>query len=188
MVKDSIISFQTSSEIRRCLEKLAEQKKQSVPSVVESIVYSHLKDNKVLEGIFHSRRRSERMKIDLPAFIGDPRWQRWEFIAVNLIDLSFGGIKFSAPKGTRLVMESNSETAEFNVIFTLPNTLWPINVKFHPRQVFESEEKVLVGAAFVNPDFYTCTALQKHLICLTSTKSFPPHREDPKEKASPDRI
>ena len=76
MVKDSTISFQTSSEICRCLEKLAEQEKQSVPSVVEAIVCSHLKDSKVLEGIFQSRRRSERIKVGLPAFIGDPRWQR----------------------------------------------------------------------------------------------------------------
>ena len=164
MVKDSTISFQTSSEIRHYLEKLAEQEKQSVPLVVESIIYSHLKDNKALEGIFQSRRRSERMKVDLPAFIGDSRWQRREFIEAKITDLSFGGIRFLAPKGTRLVIESDSETAEFKVIFTLPNNFWPINVKFHPRWVSESEEEDHVGAAFVNPDFYACTTLQKYLI------------------------
>jgi hypothetical protein len=164
MIKDSTISFQTSSEICRCLERLAEQEKQSVPSVVESIIYSHLKDNKVVGGIFQSRRRSERKKVGLPAFIGDSRWQREEFIAVNIIDLSFGGIRFSTPKGTRPVIQNNSVSAEFNVIFTLPNTLWPINVKFHPRRVFESDEEVHVGAALVDPDFYTCTVLQKYLM------------------------
>lgn len=163
MVKDSTISFQTSSEIHHYLKKLAEQEKQSVPLVVESIIVSHLKDNKVLEGIYQTRRRSERMKADLPAFIGDPRWQRREFIPVKIIDVSFGGIRFSAPKGTRLVIESNIEKAEFKVIFTLPNTFWPINVKFHPQRVYESEEEDHVGAAFVNPNFYTCTVLQKHL-------------------------
>ena len=170
MVKDSTISFQTSSEICRCLEKLAEQEKQSVPSFVEAIVCSHLKDSKVLEGIFQSRRRSERIKVGLPAFIGDPRWQRWEFIAVNIIDLSFGGICFSAPKGIRLVIESNSDTAELNVIFTLPNTLWPINIKFQPQRVIEGAEDVQVGATLVNPDFYACTALQKYLMCIPPTK------------------
>ena len=164
MIKDSTISFQTSSEICRCLERLAEQEMQSVPSVVESIIYSHLKDNKVFEGIFQSRRRSERIKVGLPAFIGDPRWQREEFIAVHIIDLSFGGIRFSAPKGTRLVLQNDSASAEFNVIFTLPNTLWPINVKFHPRRVFESDKEVHVGAALVDPDFYTCMVLQKYLM------------------------
>jgi hypothetical protein len=169
MVKDSTISFQTTSEICRCLEKLAEQEKQSVPSFVESIVYNHLKDSRVLEDIFQSRRRSERMKVDLPAFIGDPRWQRWEFIAVNIIDLSFGGICFSAPKAIRMVIEGNSETAEFNVIFTLPNTLWPINVKFQPHRVVEGAEDVEVGATLVNPDFYACTALQKYLMSTPTT-------------------
>jgi len=164
MVKDGTISFQTSSEIRHYLEKLAEQEKQSVPFVVESIIHNYLKENKVLESIYQSRRRSERIKADLPAFIGDPRWQRKNFIAVKIIDLSFGGIRFSAPKGTRLAIESNGEAAEFKVIFTLPNTSWPINVKFHPRRVSESEEEDHVGAAFVNPDFYTCTVLQKYLI------------------------
>jgi hypothetical protein len=164
MIKDSSVSFQTSSEICRCLEKLAEQEKRSVSSVVESIIYSHLKDNKVLESVFQSRRRSERMNVDLPAFIGDPRWQRWEFITANIIDLSFGGIRFSVPKGLRLEMQNCGETSEFRVIFTLPDTLWPINVKFQPRRVFECAEEVQVGAAFVNPDFYTCTALQKYLM------------------------
>lgn len=165
MVKDSTISFQTSSEIRHYLDKLAEQKKQSVSSVVESIIYSHLKDNKALEeGIFPSRRRSERMKVDLPAYIGDPRWQRSEFIAVKISDLSLGGIRFSAPKGTRAVIESNSETTEFKVIFTLPDTFWPINVEFHPWWVSESEEEDHVGAAFVKPDYYTYTTLQKRMM------------------------
>lgn len=173
MVKDSTISFQTSSEICRHLEKLAEQEKQSVPSFVEAIVCSHLKEKKLLEGIVQSRRRSERIKVGLPAFIGDSRWQRWEFIAVNIIDLSFGGICFSAPKGIGLVIESNSETAELNVIFTLPKTLWPIKVKFQPQRVIEGADTVQVGATLVNPDFYACTALQKYL--MTSPPTQFPH-------------
>lgn len=177
-VKDSTICFQTSSEICRCLEELAEQEKQSVSSVVESIIYSHLKDNKVFEGIFESRRRSERIRVGLPAFIGDPRWQRAEFIAAHIIDLSLGGIRFSVPKGSRLEMENSGETAKFSVIFNLPNTLWPINVKFQPQRIFESAEEVHVGAALVNPDFYACTALQKHLICMIPTEISQPKRED----------
>lgn len=177
MTKDSTVSFQTSSEIWRCLEKLAEQEKQSVSSVVESIICSHLRDNRAVESLFQTRRRSKRIKISLPAFIGDPRWQRWEFIAVNIVDLSFGGIRFTAPKGTRLVIDSDQKKAEFNVIFTLPNTLWPINVKFRPQHVRESEEDVQVGAAFVNPDFYTCTALQKHLLSAEPARTPSPPEE-----------
>lgn len=185
MVKDRTVCFQTSSKVCNCLEKLAEQEKQSVSSVVESIIYSHLRDNKILGCLFQSRRRSERTKVGLPAFVGDPRWQREEFVAANIIDLSIGGIRFSVPKGSRLEMQNSSETSEFSAIFTLPNTLWPIHVKFQPQRVFESAEEVHVGAALVNPDFYACTALQKHLICPTPAKMFPSQPEDSGNRSQP---
>jgi hypothetical protein len=164
MIKESSACLQTGSEIFRCLEKLAAQGKQSVISVVESIISHHLNDNRELESFFQSRRRSERMKVSLPAFVGDPRWQRGEFVSANVVDLSFGGIRFVIPKGSRLEIQGNEENSEFRIIFTLPNTLWPINVKFLPRSVSECEEGVRVGASIVNPDFYACTTLQKYLM------------------------
>jgi hypothetical protein len=164
MIKDSNACLQTGSEIFRCLEKLAVQGKQSIASVVESIISRHLKDNSTLEGLYNSRRRSERMKVYLPAYVGDPRWQRGEFISANVVDLSFGGIGFAIPKGSRLEIQGNEENSEFRIIFTLPNTLWPINIRVLPRSFSECDEGVRVGASFVNPDFYACATLQKYLM------------------------
>jgi hypothetical protein len=163
MKKDITICFEINPEISNALEKIAVEEKQSVSSVVESIISHHLKDNKS-KVIFQSRRRSERKKVGLPAFVGDPRWQRREFKEGTIIDISFGGIRFSVPKGTKLEVKNDGETEWLNVIFTLPDFLWPINVKCHPRRVSESEEEVHIGAALVNPDFNTYLALQKYLI------------------------
>jgi hypothetical protein len=59
---------------------------------------------------------------------------------------------------------AGNKATEYSVIFTLPNNLWQTHVKCRSQQVLKSEEIVQVGAAFVSPDFSTCSTLQKYLI------------------------
>jgi len=49
MEKNIIICFQTTSEIGDAVEEIAKEESQSLSSVIESIIYHHLKDNKVLK-------------------------------------------------------------------------------------------------------------------------------------------
>jgi hypothetical protein len=164
MEKDITICFQTSSEIHRALEKIAEEEKQSVCSVVESIIHHHLKNDESLKSIFKDRRFLRRKMVSIPAYIGDPRWQRREFEAGTIQDISFGGIRLSVPKGTKMEIKNDSNTTGFKVIFTLPHLLWPININYRTKRVVESAEEVHIGATLENHDFYTYSVLQK---CLT---------------------
>jgi hypothetical protein len=102
--------------------------------------------------------------LTLKAFIGDPKWQRKDFVEGTIIDISLGGIKFSVPKGTKVEILVGDKLTEYSVIFTLPNQLWKTNMKCRSPRVVESRDAVQVGAAFVSPDFSTCSVLQKCLI------------------------
>ena len=163
--KDNTICFQTSSEIKRFLEKIAEKESRSVSSVAESIVHNHFTNDKAVEEVSQNRRRFERKKISIPAYIGDTRWQRHDFVAGTILDISFGGIKMSIPKGTRLEIQNVRETDELSIIFSIPTSLWPISMKINPRRVFESAEEIQLGASLINPSFPAYSALQK---CLSS--------------------
>jgi hypothetical protein len=162
MEKNLTICFQTTSEISNALEKIVDEESQSLSTVIESIIYHHLKDNKGFKGIQQDRRRLERKKVCLPAFIGDQRWQRHDFAEGTILDISFGGIRLSVPKGTKI--EIQRDTQEIRVNFTLAGCLWPINLRCHPQRISELEEEIHIGATIVDPDFYTYTALQKYLI------------------------
>ncbi|MDP1992776.1 MAG: PilZ domain-containing protein [Syntrophales bacterium] len=163
MEKDTTICFQTTSDIRDAIEEIAEKENRSVSAVVESIVYQHLKENKALKCAVPNRRRSEREKVSFPAFIGDPRWQRRDFIAATIQDISFGGIRVSIPKGTRVKIDNYGKEAEFSVIFSVPDTLWPIHMECRPKWVADSEEAVQLGAALVNTDLTAYKVMQKYL-------------------------
>ena len=65
MEKDITICFQTTSEISNAVEKIAKEQRQTVSSVIESIIYYNLKDNKAFKGIHQNRRRLTRTKIRL---------------------------------------------------------------------------------------------------------------------------
>jgi hypothetical protein len=164
MIKDTTICFQTSSEIRNSLEKIAEKESQSVSSVVESIIYHYLKSDKAVEGIFQNRRRFERKKTTIPAYIGDTRWQRDDFVAGTILDISLGGIKMSIPKGTKVDIQNVREAEELSIVFRIPSCYWPISVKISPQAVSESAEEVHLGASLINPDFQAYSALQKYLM------------------------
>ena len=166
MEKSTRICFQTTSEISNILDSIADNEKLSVSEVVDSIISRYLKDDKESQGIKQNHRRFERKKVSLPAYIGDPRWQRSDFEAITIMDVSIGGIGFAVPKGTKLEIRSDSDSGSDNfiIIFRLPNNHWPINVQISPQRVFESTEEVQVGAALINPDFHAYSALQKYLM------------------------
>jgi hypothetical protein len=165
MEKDTTVCFQTTSDNSVALEKIAEDEKLSVSEVVDTIINRYLKDDDGLQEPKQDHRRFERKKVDLPAYIGDPRWQRHDFKPVTILDISIGGIKFAIPRGTNLEIQNSSKSDEdkFIIIFRLPNHHWPINVQIAPQRVFESTEEVEIGAALVNPDFHAYSALQQYI-------------------------
>jgi hypothetical protein len=163
MDRSITICFQTTSEISNTLEKIAEDEKLSLSEIVDLFINRYLKDNNQFLGIKHDRRRFERKKVDLPAYIGDPRWRRRNFEAITIQDISIGGIRFAVPKGTKLEIQKDGGIYKI-IIFRLPNCHWPINVQITPQRVFESTEEIQIGASLVNPDFNTYSSLQKYMV------------------------
>ena len=110
-----------------------------------------------------NRRRFERTKVDIPAYIGDIRWQRRDFVTGRIVDISLDGIKMSIPKRTRMEIQRFIETKELIIIFKIQTCLWPINVKINPLRISEYAEDVQFGASIIKPDFQAYSALQRYL-------------------------
>jgi hypothetical protein len=161
--KNSIISIQTTSEIRDALEAIAAEENQSVSSLVESIISRYLKDHKAIKDIAPSRRRLERKHARFEAYIGDPRWQRRDFEQATILDLSLLGVRLSVPKGTTLEIPEDGKTSEFCIIFSLPDQHWPIQIKGLPKWAVESEDNIQYGVELVDHDIYAFKALQKYM-------------------------
>jgi hypothetical protein len=161
MEKDTTICFQTTVQVLSAIEKIAEKENKSVSAVVESIVCQHLKVHP--EGIYDDRRRLERRQVHFPAFVGDPRWQRRDFVAGAVLDLSFGGIRISIPRGTRVKFDPFGDETQFSVIFSVPDSLWPIHVRCAPKWVADMDDTVQMGAKLMNPDLNAYKVLREHL-------------------------
>ena len=48
-------------------------------------------------------------KVRIPAFIGDPGWQRRGFVRGSIVDISFGVGQASIPKGTRIEIQGDGD-------------------------------------------------------------------------------
>jgi hypothetical protein len=123
---------------------------------------SPAKDHNTLSGIDEDRRKSERRKVTLPAFIGDAHADTRDFETGTVLDISLGGIRFSIPKGTTVELRTEGDANELSVIFTLPNNHWRTNVICRPQRVFESANKVQIGAAVLNPDYFYTKSLHSY--------------------------
>lgn len=117
------------------------------------------KDDTSRAGTGQDRRRSERRQVALPAFIGESHSDPRNFETGTVLDISLGGIQFSIPKGTTVELNTDADTNEISVLFTLPNNHWRTNVICRPQRVFESEHKVQIGATVLNPDIFFAKAL-----------------------------
>ncbi|MCE5265981.1 MAG: PilZ domain-containing protein [Deltaproteobacteria bacterium] len=164
MKEVTTIAFQTSSEIKSSLDKIAAKENKSVPSLVESMVCHYLKNETAIEEICQNRRRFERKKITIPVYIGDSAWQHDEFIEGTLLDISLGGVKMVIPKEAKRDIPNVHETKELSIIFRIPSCYWPIRVKISPQTVSESEDELQLGASLINPDYQAYSALQKYLM------------------------
>ena len=164
MKKDVTICFRTSTEIGNAVKSIADEQRQSISFVIETALYSYLKEKKALHGLEKDRRHYARKQVSLPAFIMDPNAEIKEFKTGKVLDISLGGMRLSVPQGLNLEISTDSETNEFHVIFTLPEATQPLNLKCRSRRVADKELDTHVGAAFVDSDFQSYQALQQYLI------------------------
>jgi len=163
MKKNISICFRTSSAIRNDLKKIARDERKSVSNVIESVIYQHLKTAQELNGIGQERRRYQRKKVSLPAFIMSTNCPEKEFEPGTVLDISMGGIRFSVPKGTKLDVQAEGNDSEFSVIFILPNESRPVKVKCRTMQACDDMDTFQVGAVLLDADFNSYQALHNYL-------------------------
>jgi hypothetical protein len=123
---------------------------------------SHVKDDNAMTGIEQDRRRSERRNVALPAFIGDAHSEALNYETGTVLDISLGGIRLSIQKETTIELQTNVDAHELSVIFTLPNNHWRTHVVCRPQRIFESANKVQIGASVLNPDYFYTRALHEY--------------------------
>jgi hypothetical protein len=165
MKKGYTICFRTSQDIKNSLRKLAKTKRQTLSSVIEDVLYYHLKEKKAFKESKQERRAFTRRKASLPAFVyKEDTKNPGEFQTGTILDISLGGLLISVPKGVKLELSENSKDQGFHIVFTLPEFQRPVSMVCQPQRVAESGEDVQVGSAFVDSDFQSCQILQKYLI------------------------
>jgi hypothetical protein len=165
MKKDLTICFRTSSEIRNYLDAIAGQQRLSLSYVIESIIYQHQEQSgQAKKPVDPDRRHYQRKQVMLPAFIGRNLSHVQEFETGSVLDISLGGIRIAVSEKTASKIRPHIESAEYSVIFTLPDQRQPVTVRCRPQSVLDAEEEVQIGAAFVDADFHSYQNLQKYLI------------------------
>jgi hypothetical protein len=162
--KDVTICFRTSSDIRNYLETIGLQNRQSLSYVIESLIHHHQQDSRAAMPTAKERRRYNRKPVALPALVGSTPAQGSEYGSGTVLDISLGGIRFVIPKKASPEIRPDDPSAEYSVIFTLPDQRRPIRVRCRPQNVSDTSDEVCIGANFVDADFNSYQNLQKYLI------------------------
>jgi len=165
MKKDITICFRTNSNIRNYLKSIAGYQRLSLSHVIESVIYQHQEQSAIqVKPVDPDRRQYQRNQVMLPAFIGKNPSQVQEYETGSVLDISLGGIRFSARGKTDSKIQPGEESTEFSVIFTLPDQRQPVTVRCLPHSVLDTPEEFQFGASFVDVDFHSYQNLQKYLL------------------------
>ena len=164
MRKEITICFRTSEELRGGLKRHADEERRSISSLIENICYDFLHERKALRSIKHEKRLFPRRKVSFPALVQKVSSEKQGLQAGLIVDISPGGVQLSIPKEYEFQIHENRETARMEIIFTLPSTKRPITVQCEPRRSHDSDDEVIIGASFVDPDFVSLQAIQTYLL------------------------
>ncbi|MGD0277123.1 MAG: PilZ domain-containing protein [Syntrophales bacterium] len=164
MKKDLTICFRTTTDIRNALEELARESRKSISSVIDNIIYNYLRENNSTKVIRMERREFPRKEAHLPAFFHATKAKPSEIKACTVLDISLGGFLISVPLKSKLEITTNDREKNFNVIFSLPESLQPIDMTCRLQRIRRTEKDIQVGADFVDTNFQSCQILQKYLI------------------------
>jgi hypothetical protein len=164
MTKHTTICFRTSDDIRVALETIAKNERQSLSSLIESILFRHLKETRALKVIGTERRRHDRKKVFVPALICKSNQDKKDFETGIILDISLDGLRISVPKGTQLEIKSEGASSTIKVIFTLPNATQSLRMRCQAQWASDAVSEVNIGATIVDSDFNSYRTLQNYLI------------------------
>ena len=164
MTKDITICFRTTENLRKALERISMQERRSVSSMIENILYDHLRRQRGEGQTTEEKRRYLRKAVGAPALVKGLTPDSSKFTVGTVVDLSLGGLQISVPETCMLEVEEDKENSKLTVIFTLPETRKPITVQCMPQHVYHTEGETNIGASFCDSDFASYQAIQDCLI------------------------
>jgi hypothetical protein len=163
MKKDITICFRTSDGLRNALDKVAREDRRSLSSVIELVLTDYLeKSGEYMKE--HEKRRFTRKKVAFPAFIQGSSKEGEVHDAGVIVDISLGGLRVSLPKECTSKVYTDTEKAQFETSFVLPEENKSIKVTCRPNRVIPINGNIQVGASFVDVDFTNYQKLQQYLM------------------------
>ena len=155
-MREAVICFRTSEELRKALEKIADGERRSLSSVIEHILYDYVEVTEP-KGVKQEKRRHPRKKLSAPALVTGPDG----VVHAGMVhDISAGGIRVAISPG---LYEEAGEELLLSVVFTLPQTEKPLTVRCKARDV-HSDGQTVIRAAFVDADFQSYQSLGNYLM------------------------
>jgi len=154
-MRDTVICFRTSEDLRKALEKVSETDRRSLSSVIENILYDYVERREPKE-VNEEKRRYPRKKISAPALVTDLEG----VVHAGMVnDISLGGLHISVPNNFQQEMREDSK---ISVVFTLPQSEKPLTMQCAPRHI-RPNGQINIGASLVDTDFHSYRSLQDYL-------------------------
>jgi hypothetical protein len=154
-MRDTVICFRTSDDLRKALEKVSETDRRSLSSVIENILYDYV-ERREPKGVSEEKRRYPRKKVSAPALVTDLDG----VVHAGMVnDVSLGGLHISVPNSFQQEMREDSK---ISVVFTLPQSEKPLTMQCAPRYV-RPNGQINIGASLVDTDFHSYRTLQHYL-------------------------
>ncbi|MGA3174308.1 MAG: PilZ domain-containing protein [Syntrophorhabdales bacterium] len=155
-MRDTVICFRTSDDLRKALEKISTADRRSLSSVIENILYDYVERKEPCR-IEEEKRRYPRKKVSAPALVTS---LDGTVHAGMVNDISLGGINFSVPN---TFQQEVRDDLKISVVFTLPQSERPLTMQCAPRHV-RSNGQTSIGASLIDTDFQSYRNLQNYLI------------------------
>jgi len=154
-MRDTVICFRTSEQLRKALEEISAGDRRSLSSVIENALYDYVKKN-VPARTDDEKRRFPRKKVSVPALVTGPDG----VVHAGMVnDISLGGLNLSVPNG--FYQESDGESM-VSLVFALPQAEKPLTMQCSPRHV-RSAAQTNIGMSLVDMDFQSYQTLQTYL-------------------------
>ncbi len=154
-MKDAVVCFRISKDLRSVLEKISKVDKRSLSATIENILHAYA-EQRGAHGVEEEKRRYPRKKIAAPALLRGPDGAMH---GGTVNDISFGGCSVSVPGDYE---HEVGEGSRISIVFALPESDRPLTMQCVSRHV-RSEGQKSIGVSFIEEECEGRETLGYHL-------------------------
>lgn len=153
-MKDAVICFRISRDLRRVLEKISEADRRSLSATIENILHNYADQRGSI--VSEEKRRHQRKKIRIPALVSGPDGM---VHGGMLNDISLGGLQVSVAHDRECRIGANSR---MSIVFALPESDRPLTMRCLARHTGTGISRS-IGASFIDEECEGRDALGRFL-------------------------